>query len=210
MEWFNNGIRRSLGNLKTESGLIVFVVLVFALVSMLAVLGLAPPEQSKTPATVPKDAPQYDKDGALLRPRDFHTWVFVGSSIGLSYAKNSDMSGPGMFHNVYTQPEAYQEFLKTGTFPEKTIFIIEMFDSAQNVTIAKRGYTEGDVMGMDVSVKDHEHFPEGWAYFNFAYDNGKFADKAKPFPKDSCFSCHAEHGASDNVFTQFYPVLRKP
>jgi hypothetical protein len=194
---------------KTSGRVIIFSVLTFTILTGIAVLGRVPPEQSQTPAVVPKDAPQYDKDGALLRPKDFHSWVFVGASIGLSYAKNSDMSGPGMFHNVYTQPESYQEFLKTGKFPEKTIFIIEMYDSAQNVTIAKHGYTEGDAMGMDVSVKDHEHFPDGWAYFNFAYDNGKFAEKAKAFAKDSCFSCHAQHGAADNVFTQFYPVLRK-
>jgi hypothetical protein len=189
---------------KSYQLIIIFTASTLATLTCIAVLAFAPPDQSKTPTVVP----QYDKDGALLPPKDFHSWVFVGSSIGLSYAKNSDMSGPGMFHNVYTQPESYQEFLKTGKFPEKTIFIIEMYDSAQNVTIAKHGYTEGEVMGMDVSVKDHQHFPDGWAYFNFAFDNGKFADKAKAFPKDSCFSCHAQHGAADNVFTQFYPVLR--
>ena len=190
---------------KTYQRAIIFAALTFTTLTGIVVLGRATPQQSKTPAVVP----EYDKDGALLRPKDFHSWVFVGASIGLSYAKNSDMSGPGMFHNVYTQPESYQEFLKSGKFPEKTMFIIDMYDSAQNVTIAKHGYTEGGVMGMDVSVKDREHFPDGWAYFNFAYDNGKFAEKAKAFPKDSCFSCHAQHGASDNVFTQFYPVLRK-
>jgi Cytochrome P460 len=190
--------------LRTVRSLLAFAVLVLSLLMGIVVFGVASSDRSSTPAVVP----QYDKDGALLRPKDFYTWVFVGSSIGLSYAKNSDMSGPGMFHNVYTQPEAYREFLKTGKFPEKTIFIIDMRDSMQNVTIAKHGYTEGEAMGMDVSVKDHEHFPDGWAYFNFAYNDGKFAEKARAFPKADCFSCHAEHAASDNVFTQFYPVLR--
>lgn len=185
---------------------ISLAVLGLTVLAGIAVFNFAASEPAGSPAVVP----QYDKDGALLRPKNFYTWVFVGSSIGLSYAKNSDMSGPGMFHNVYTQPEAYQEFLKTGKFPEKTIFIIDMHDSQQNVSIQKHGFTEGEAMGMDVSVKDHEHFPEGWAYFNFAYDNGKFAEKAKAFPKEDCFSCHAAHAASDNVFTQYYPVLRKP
>lgn len=27
------------------------------------------------------------------------------------------------------------------------------------------------------------------------------------FERKECFDCHAEHGAVDNVFTQFYSVL---
>lgn len=171
---------------------------------------LSPLGARPAPAETPAVVPQYDRDGALLRPKDFYSWVFVGSSIGLSYSKNSDPSGPGMFHNVYTQPEAYREFLITGKFPEKTMFIIDMRDSRKEVSIAKHGFTEGESMGMDVSVKDHQHFREGWAYFNFDYDNGRFADKAKAHAKEECFSCHAAHAASDNVFTQYYPVLRRP
>ena len=40
-------------------------------------------------------------------------------------------------------------------------------------------------------------------------------EKAKPetahaeraFDRKDCFDCHAEHGADDNVFTQYYSVL---
>ena len=32
---------------------------------------------------------------------------------------------------------------------------------------------------------------------------------AAAFPKETCFNCHAEHGATDNVFTQFYPILQR-
>jgi hypothetical protein len=186
--------------------LILTAIAVFGPALSGAGLALAPwgPAPAETPAVVP----QYDKDGALIRPKDFYTWTFVGSSIGLSYSKDSDPYGPGMFHNVYTQPEAYRGFLKTGKFPEKTIFIIEMHDSKKEVSIAKHGYTEGESMGLDVSVKDHQHFPEGWAYFNFDSNNGKLAERAKPHAKEACFACHSAHAASENVFTQFYPVLR--
>jgi hypothetical protein len=202
MIWFGTKSNRFLS---VYQRVFLFATVLFTVLTGIFAFALAP----AVPAVTPTVVPQYDKDGALLRPRNFYTWVFVGSSIGLSYAKDSDMSGPGMFHNVYTQPEAYGEFLKTGKFPEKTIFIIDMRDSQHNVSIAKHGFTEGEAMGMDVSVKDHEHFPDGWAYFNFAYDKGKFAEKAKAFPKEDCFSCHAAHAASDNVFTQYYPALRK-
>lgn len=202
MKWFQPKHNRFR---KTYHRVFLFATGVFTVLTGIFIFAFAPPVPPATPVVVP----QYDKDGALLRPKNFYTWVFVGSSIGLSYAKDSDMSGPGMFHNVYTQPEAYQEFLSTGKFPEKTIFIIDMRDSKQNVSIAKHGFTEGEAMGLDVSVKDHEHFPEGWAYFNFGYDHGKPAEKARANPKEACFACHAAHGAADNVFTQYYPVLRK-
>ena len=152
--------------------------------------------------------PQYDSNGALVRPREFYSWVFVGASIGLNYSEKGGQSGPGAFHNVYTQPEAYQEYLRTGKFPEKTMFVMPLYKPAQKVSINRQGYFEGDFVDLDVSVKDRDRFPEGWAYFNFSGDQGKLLDTAKAFPKTMCYSCHREHGANDNVFTQFYPVLR--
>jgi cytochrome P460 len=178
-------------------------ILILPALAGLALLGGAQPRPASQPAAVP----QYDHDGALLRPKDFYTWVFVGASIGLSYAKDAQ-SGPGQFHNVYTQPEAYREYLKTGKFPEKTMFVMPLYQPAQKVSINKQGYFEGDFADLDVSVKDHEHFPEGWAYFNFSDGQGKPVDRAKAFPKPMCYSCHSEHGEHNNVFTQFYPVLR--
>jgi Cytochrome P460 len=206
-EWHMTWLRSKNNRImKSNHRIFLLAAAVVAALSGILVFALTPPAPAETPAVVP----QYDKDGALIRPKDFYTWTFVGSSIGLSYSKESDPYGPGMFHNVYTQPEACREFLKTGKFPEKTIFIIDLHDSKQEVSIAKHGYTEGESMGMDVSVKDHSHFSEGWAYFNFDYENGKFAEKAKAHAKEACFACHAAHAASDNVFTQYYPVLRKP
>jgi len=33
--------------------------------------------------------------------------------------------------------------------------------------------------------------------------------KAEPFPASAgCVSCHKQNAETDNVFTQFYPVLR--
>lgn len=183
--------------------LAILSILVVSALAGLALVGGAAPQPASTPAVVP----QYDKDGALLRPKDFYTWVFVGASIGLSYSKDTQ-SGPGEFHNVYTQPEAYQEFRRTGKFPEKTMFVMPLYKPAQQVSINKQGYFEGDFADLDVSVKDHAHFPEGWAYFNFSDAQGKPVDRAQAFPKPMCHECHAAHGEHDNVFTQFYPVLR--
>jgi len=52
-------------------------------------------------------------------------------------------------------------------------------------------------------VKDSARFPGGWAFF--AFGNGTTA-KIIPLSRD-CYSCHAEHGAVDTTFVQFYPTL---
>jgi cytochrome P460 len=39
--------------------------------------------------------------------------------------------------------------------------------------------------------------------------DARFAPSARAFPATACFACHNEHAARDNVFTQFYPLLRE-
>src|SRR5262249_9518920 len=62
--------------------------------------------------------------------------------------------------------------------------------------------TEG-LMGVEVHVKDEARFPGKWAFFGF--DDAKTA-KMTPTAA-SCYSCHAQHGAVDTTFVQFYPTL---
>ena len=154
--------------------------------------------------------PKYTDDKQLMFPEGYHSWVFVGASIGLSYVESAPEdakrdSGPGAFHHVYIQPEAYAHFQKTGQFPEKTMLVMEVHRSEQKVSPNKQGYFEGERAGIEVALKDHEKFEEGWAYFNFG--NGR-KRSTSAFPKNACWSCHNQHGATDNVFTQFYPILR--
>jgi hypothetical protein len=151
--------------------------------------------------------PQYDSKGALLRPKHFETWVFVGASTGLSYQRQLFSRGPGEFHNVYITPEAYQAYLQTGRFPEKTMLALALYEPSEKVSPSKAGYFEGDFEALEVAVKDHEHFSEGWAYFSFE-GGAELKERARPFSKSDCFSCHVQHAVDDNVFTQFYPILR--
>src|SRR5579859_6973872 len=67
----------------------VCAVPALAMLAGIMVFGLVVSEPARTSLVVP----QYDKDGALLRPKDFYTWAFAGASIGLSYSKSSDPSG---------------------------------------------------------------------------------------------------------------------
>jgi hypothetical protein len=155
--------------------------------------------------------PTYDSAGNVVRPEGYRWWVFVGTSLGLRYEGEGGGQGPGSFHNVYIQPEAYDEFLKTGTFPEKTILAMEVYGAGTKEP--KSGLTGGffsdRLTGFSAAIKDKERFPEGWGYVSFMRDGSELQESAKPFPRSQCYDCHREHGATDNVFTQFYPLLRR-
>ena len=147
--------------------------------------------------------PRYTEKGAMLRPTGFREWVFVGSSLGMGYSEGEDSTHP-VFHNVYIQPQAYKQFQATGTFPDKTILVMEVLSSGTNASINKTGHFEDRSVAVEAAVKDETRVAEKWAYYGF---DAALPD-AKAFPKQACWSCHNQHGASDNVFAQFYPVLR--
>jgi hypothetical protein len=153
-------------------------------------------------------APQTPGKYVLDRPTNYREWVFVGSSLGLSYAPGASAM-PDMYHNVYIKPEAYREFAKTGKFPEGTMLAMEMTTADTKKDPALRGSFESEFVGLEVAVKDSRRFEGGWGYFSFSDRGSNYKDKAEPFPASAgCVGCHKQHAATDNVFTQFYPVLR--
>ncbi len=149
-----------------------------------------------------QQSPHYSPGGELLRPDRIEHWVFVGASIGLSYTDATRTDGPGSFHTVYITPAAYDVYVRTRTFPEGTMLAMTVYDPGEKVAPSRHGFFEGTRLGLEVAVKDSKRFPNRWAYFNLGE-----ARSARP-SGDSCNTCHAAHAATDNVFTQFYPVLR--
>ena len=69
---------------------------------------------------------------------------------------------------------------------------------------SRSGWTEGDLVALEMAVKDSSRFQGGWAYFDFGRDR----DTAAAIPRERCASCHSQHAALDHVFVQFYPQLR--
>jgi hypothetical protein len=86
---------------------------------------------------------------------------------------------------------------------------MEVIAAGTNASINKKGQFEDKPLGIEVALKDEKRFAEKWAYFNFIGSGGAPLAQAKPFPKEACWKCHNEHAAADNVFVQFYPVLRE-
>lgn len=144
---------------------------------------------------------QYTKDGELALP-DYRKWVYLGSGLGMSYTPGAAQTNPP-FTNVFADPAAYDAFMKTGTWPDKTVLIAEMRGSASAVSINKGGRVQtAAIVAIEGEVKDAAR--GGWAFYGF--ENG--AQTGKLFPKKAvCYSCHQQHAATDNTFVQFYPTL---
>lgn len=172
-------------------------------------------------------SPQYNDAGELKLPTDFQTWVFVGSNLGIEYGddanqpakktdkkKEAEKKDPakkakvGNFHNVYINPEAYAEYVKSGKFPEKTVLVLDIYkaEAGDAASIVSEGLFPGKQTGIAVAVKNSAR-PDGsktnWAYYDFPL--GK--STAKAFADKACYDCHLHHAADDNVFVQFYPTL---
>lgn len=152
-------------------------------------------------AADPKPVPQYTADHQLLRPGDFREWIFLSSGLGMSYSAGSN--DHIMFTNVFVPRWSYDEFVKSGKWPDKTIFVVEERGSQTKGSINKVGHFQTDRMGYGVEVKDSS-LPDKWAYYNFD-DSSK---SAAANPKEGCFNCHDQHAAVEHSFVQFYPTLK--
>jgi hypothetical protein len=152
------------------------------------------------------DAPRFSADNELARPDNYREWIYLSSGIGMSYspAANSAGNPNPPFDNVFVSPSSYRSFLQTGTWPEKTMFVLELRGSATEGSINRGGRFQQQLMGIEVEVKDSTRFPGKWGFYEF----GRSAASAKPLDASaSCYSCHAQNGAVDNTFVQFYPTL---
>jgi hypothetical protein len=155
-------------------------------------------------------APSYTAAGELVRPADYREWVFVTSGLGMTYGQaQAAANRPPMFDNVFVTRDAYRTFVNSGRWPDKTMFVLEIRRSLENVSINKGGRTQGEVALIEAAVKDVQRFKDtgGWAYFDFS-GGERLSAAAPPLPATaSCYSCHANNTAVDNTFVQFYPDL---
>lgn len=74
--------------------------------------------------------PHYTVDGQLNLPSDYREWVFLSAGFGMSYSPPAGHSGSPAFFNVFANPDAYRSFLKTGTWPDRTMLLLELRASA--------------------------------------------------------------------------------
>lgn len=146
----------------------------------------------------------YTAAGEMVYPAQYREWVYLTTGLGMSYTPGAVAEHPA-FDNVFVNPAAYRAFLKTGEWPEKTVLVLEIRGSETKASIDQRGFSQGEVRGVEVHVRDKK-LPGGWGFFQF--DDGVKAAKITERPAN-CYTCHEAHGAVGTTFVQFYPTLMK-
>jgi hypothetical protein len=181
--------------------LLIAALAVFALTSATALV------RAQEPAAT--DGPRYSQGGQLQRPLDYREWVYLTSSLGVSYSGAAPAADrPQDFKSVFVNRESYRRFADTGKWPEKTMFILEVRRAYNDPAVDAGGRTQTSLVAMEAAVKDSARYPGlTWAYFSFDGANG-LKDGADRLPDSAnCYACHREHTAVEQTFVQFYPTL---
>jgi hypothetical protein len=101
-------------------------------------------------------APVYTSDGRLVFPANYREWIYLTTGLDMDYNPDlAAMPGHSMFDNVFVNPEAYKVFVATGTWPDKTMLVLEGRMAANKGSINKAGHFETtEVMTRSVHLKD--------------------------------------------------------
>ena len=155
-------------------------------------------------------APVYTAEGKLEFPAGYREWIFLSSGLDMSYSDTPGKEAHSKFDNVFVNPESHRDFQRTGTWADRTLFVLEVRGASRKGSINKHGkFQNTDLMAVEVHVKDTKRFPGGWAFYSF--DGTEPAVRALPATQvpltEDCYDCHRKSGAVDTTFVQFYPTL---
>ena len=158
------------------------------------------------------DVAEYTPAGELVFPADVAEWIHLGSAIGHGYADEQAQErtfapdDPGTIHIVQIEPAAYRYFLEHKHYADGTMLLLSFYRTMAAPDPDLNGFTQGDLAAREIHVLDRARFADERAFFLF----DPVARSSPMVPAgNECVTCHAEHGAYDSTFTQFYPLLRE-
>jgi len=185
-------------------GLTVAVSLVAGAVAALGQIGGAAAPADPTANVV-------DAAGHLRVPADYRT---LYQALG-SWAIATD-SGQGSkeMHTVYASPGAIDAYRKTGHFPDGAVLVKEVFETSTNEMTTGTVSHADKLKGWFVMVKDskgtHPGNPlwgDGWGWSWFDADK-PLKTTSTDYHSD-CQGCHVPAKATDWIYVNGYPVLRR-
>ena len=168
-------------------------------------------------AQTERSAAVFTADSKMQLPTGYRRWVFVGAPLTPN-GLNNGMANFPEYHHVYVEAQNVDAYLKTGTFPEGTVFVKELtrvlnptFPDGSRTEPSGRGYFNGEFNGIDVTVKDSKRFSKtnGWGFFTFGHHPQPYDQTAAEKTVTECAGCHIANVAkTDMTWVQFYPLLR--
>ncbi len=78
-----------------------------------------------SPQSDEKKGPVFTKDGQLVLPTGYRSWVFIGGPITPNGLNDGHAPFPE-FHSVYIEKENFRYYQKNGKFPEGTVMVKEL------------------------------------------------------------------------------------
>ncbi|HEY4276119.1 MAG TPA: cytochrome P460 family protein [Rhizomicrobium sp.] len=152
-----------------------------------------------------------DNKGNLHVPSDYRTAYEV---LGAWAVAKDEGPGSKQLHIVYASPGSIAAYRKDGRFPDGTVLVKEVFNTATNAMTTGTVSSAGARAGWFVMVKDKVgRFPgnklwgDGWGWSWFDANNMRKTTSTDY--KTDCQSCHGPAQKSDWIYTSGYPVLAR-
>ncbi len=154
-------------------------------------------------------SPYVDDKGEISLPKAFRTkWVHLGS-----WAVPAQTDPGSGFHDVYTQPESVEYYMKNGGFPDGAVIVKEIRKAEWREMTTGHVVSEGDVDTTFVMVRDEKgrfkdspNWGDGWGWGLFkASDPSK---NASANYREDCIPCHLDAKDTGWVYVEGYPTLR--
>jgi hypothetical protein len=86
--------------------------------------------------------PEYTGDGQLKLPENYREWIYLTTGFDMSYSPGAQGADHHMFDNVFVNPESYKAFLETGTWPDKTMLVLEVREPKVKAQSIRREITK--------------------------------------------------------------------
>lgn len=157
------------------------------------------------------DHAHFNESGQLVRPSGYREWIFIGAPLTPNDMNNGKAAFPE-FHNVYIDPTSWAHWKKHGKFRDGTVIVKELVSVGGKQAASGNGYFQGEYIGLEAMVKSKQHLSAAdghWGFFRFTIENSdKLHETASAEPAENCMACHQPKAAQDQVFIQYYPVLR--
>lgn len=188
------------------------IITVVGLVSLLGISLVANGQTGITAATNdPKTEAVVDASGNLRVPADYRAvYQFLGS---WAVAANQGQ-GSKEIHVVYASPETIASYRKDGRFLDGSVLVKEVFEATTAAMTTGTVSHAQKLKGWFVMVKDSKNshpgnrlWGDGWGWSWFDATNPSKTTSTDY--KVDCLTCHVPARASDWIYVQGYPALRK-
>jgi Cytochrome P460 len=187
-----------------------FILGISGITAAIAIAALSPVQVISTSSASQTQA-AVDAEGNLRVPLDYRTTY---EALGSWAIAADEGRGSKELHFVLASPGSIEAYRKDGRFPDGTVLVKEVFETAtKDMTTGTVSHAE-KLKGWFVMVKDSaSRYPGnalwgdgwGWSWFDAA-------DPTKTTSTDyrlNCKSCHVPARATDWIYVDGYPALKR-